>query len=103
MHSADTGPVTELSMFSAGELVSGCGQVCITEETRAMATQLHNRLHRHGNRREPAFSRVTHLQVILVAQLCPFKLVHFFFYVSEFFLVSGSFYKIKGWFYRIMV
>lgn len=31
-------------LFTAGELVGGCGQVCIAEETRAMATQLPNRL-----------------------------------------------------------
>lgn len=35
-----------------------------------MATQLPNRLRRHGNRSELAFSRVTHLQAFPILQLC---------------------------------
>lgn len=65
-------------LFTAGEPIGGCGQVCITEETRAMATQLPNRLHCHDNRSELAFSRVTHLQALPVLQSCAFRVIFSF-------------------------
>ena len=46
-------------LITAGERVGGCGQGCITGETRAMATRLPNRSRRHGNTKELALSRVT--------------------------------------------
>lgn len=65
-------------LFTAGEPIGGCGQVCITEETRAMATQLPNRLHCHDNRSELAFSRVTHLQALPILQSCAFRVIFSF-------------------------
>lgn len=83
-------PVTQPPLlFTAGELAGGCGQVCITEETRAMATQLPNRLHCHGNRSELAFSRVAHLQAFPILVVC--LSCHLFIHsIGGFFVFLGS-------------